>query len=282
MNRLYSIDQYKELRSKLKSKCKKIVFNVYFLTDEIKRYIEIERAYYVECDDIVFFIFDEEKFYRVCFIAAVNAKGVLPQLDKCCLVRNIYIKERKKEDILQIEKILLNNNFKFAETVICMQIETDKILDNSSSIEFYKSMLVNAGYYIGTANFSMINEIENLIDTTPMIRTYHLDYRTLTEKEKLIAEGAYMVICNPEGKICGVELSTIKNDVGIGEVIIAKDKIAGAASILSLERMKKMKSKGIPVVDGWVLENNEQSVKYHKKLGYTLTDRLVDEWTRNN
>lgn len=254
--------------------------NHYFMTPDIERYIALGRMYYENVAGGILFIFDEEKFYRVClYVDAAQPFGI-PALDKKALIRNIYRTGQKPASWNALEDNLLRNGFCRTDVVLQAQVDCAMAVQNGGKIEKYKQMLCAKGYQCVAADESMLGEAEALIRDAAQIKEHHLDYRSDAEKCGDLKNGAYLCIVDGGGHICAASVALVKNDMAYGAAIAVEEpyQMSGFAPVLSYERCRRLSERGIRFLAGWILEDNEASIKHHKSMGYTFTGHCADEW----
>ena len=128
------------------------------------------------------------------------------------------------------------------------------------------------------AEKELFEKVEELLINTHIIKDYHLNYLNSEEKEN----GAYLYLTNKEGEMCAAGVSVVKNGVAQGIGIAIKDefKMQGLAPFLGYYRMKWLSDNNVKLIQAWVLNNNEASLRYHTSLGYSLTNKYADEWVK--
>ena len=68
MYKVESFDMYKELKAAQKGGAGKLINNIYFMPNEIKRLIELNKLYYESREDGLYFYVDETDYLRLYYI----------------------------------------------------------------------------------------------------------------------------------------------------------------------------------------------------------------------
>lgn len=279
MKKLQSFEEYTDIVKEFKSVCKKPFSNLYYMSDDIKKSIKLGRLAYEETEGGIVFFRDEELYYRACLYLNEKKQFAINPQDKKILVRNIY-KTKEKEQRLQIvERGLEEGGFRKAGTTVGIQGETYKIYQKCKPMRKYAEALEKNGYRCIEASISMYQEIEEMIINSGIIKDYQLDYRTDEEKKKLEG-GSYLCIVDGDGKICAASLCVIEGGIGkVDGIAVREDyKGRGFAPSLTYHRFKWLSEKRIQLVQGWILDSNMPSLRYHRSLGYEFIDKYADEW----
>lgn len=282
MKKLESFDEYRNLVKEFKQVCKKPFSNMYYMSNDIKRYIELNRAGYEKSESGIVFFFDEENYYRACLYVNERDKfAIFPQKKKI-LVKNAFERERKDERLQCVESRLAELGFERVGISVGMQGEVQTILQKCERVKKYVSALEKKGYQCIMADFSLFKEIESIVLDSGIIKDYHLDYRTEEEKRKQ-KNGSYLCIINDKNEICAVSICEVEGGIAKGVALAVKEeyKMLGLAPVITYYRMKWLYDNGIKFSQGWALTSNEPSLQYHKRLGYTFQNKCIDEWILN-
>lgn len=279
MKILETFDEYTGIVKEVKSVCRKPFSNIYYMSNEIKKYIESGRLAYEKTEGGIVLFWDEESFYRVCLYVNEQEKFAIYPKNKKILIRNIYKTGKKEESLRCAEQRLGELGFQKKGTTIGIQGEPFKIFQRCGQIEKYAKALEKKGYRCMEADFSKFGEIETLILDSGIIKDYQLDYRTDDEKRKL-ERGSYLYMVDGDGQICAASLCFIEGSIAKVDGVAVKPeyKTRGLAPCLTYHRFKWMQDKGVKLVQGWILTNNVPSLRYHRSLGYEFLDKYADEW----
>ena len=279
MKKLESFDEYKNIIKDYRLVCKRPFSNVYFMPDDIKRYIELGRAGYERSESGIIFFFDEETYYRTCLYVNERGKFTISPQKKRVLIKNVYQQGEKDEKLLCAESRLAELGFKKIGTSVAIQGEPQKLFQRCKHMKKYAEALEKKGYRCIEAGFSLFEEIEAIIVESGIIKDYQLNYRTDEEKQKL-ERGSYLCMMKDEHQICAVSACIIEHDIAKGVAMAVKDnyKMHGLAPILTYYRLKWLCDHDINCINAWILTDNEPSLRYHQSLGYEFPNKYVDEW----
>lgn len=283
MERLNSIEEYKELTRQARVACKNPFSNNYYMPNDIQRYIELGQAYYEQIGNGFLLILDEEKYFRVCFYIDSEQELIIPPMDKRVVVKNVYRKDKGEECPEQIETWLKQMNFE--KTGTSVQVKKDIVIDEKDfrAMERYAHKLEDKGWRCSELDESYYEQADKMLLSTGIIRDYQFDYRTPDEKKQIL-KGSYMGIFNDKEELCAVGLCYIegKNAYGEGVLVLEEYKKHGVTSLLGYHRTKWLLKNGAEKSIAWILVENEASLRYHKGAGYKLVNKYVDEWVRDN
>lgn len=280
MERIETLKQYRSLINAVRQICRRPFSNNYFAYDDIERFIRLGRAYYHETAGGLIFLFDEERFFRACLHLDERAEFDLPFVNKRILVRTIYRKGREEAGQSSVEQRLNAIGFYKAGTTVQIVGDVEAIFNKCSRLQPYVEKMEKAGYRCMFAEGRQIDVFENLLLASRVIRDYHIDYKT--PEEKRCMREAYLGIVDRNETLCAVSAVEIVRGTarGIGIAVVDRLKMHGLTSITAYHRYKWLFERGIKVIQGWVLVDNEPSIRYHTSLGYRMTDKFADEWIR--
>lgn len=279
ISKLQSISEYKILVEEYKKICPKPFSNANFMLDYLKRYIKLEKISYERNPQGLFFYFDEGTYYKVYFYVDEKQEFRVPVYDKKLLIRNMYSSRRKSERLIYLQERL--NKQGFLNKGVSVQIEgnVEELLENCTSVEKFEKEIEKKGYRCIEADYTLFNEIENIIVESDILEDYHIMSRTEQEKKEL-EKGSYLCIVNEKNNVCAGSIAVINSSIAQAEAMAVRKeyKMRGFAPVLTYRRLKWLYDKNIQKIEGWILTHNESSLRYHKKLGYHFTDKYVEEW----
>lgn len=280
MKKLESFDEYKNIIRDFRSVCRRPFSNVYYMPDDIKRYIALERAGYEKTESGIIFFYDEETYYKACLYVDEKEEFTIPPQKKRVLVRNVFEKEKKDEKLQCIENRLTESGFKKAGTSVAIQGESEKLSQRCKHMEKYAEALKKKGYYCVAADASMAEEIEALMLDSGIIKDYQLEYKSDEEKKRMINRGCYLCMVNRDNQVCAGGICDSKDGIsqGVGVVVKEKYKMQGFAPVLAYYRCKWWDKNDIKLAHAWILTDNNPSLMYHRSLGYEFTNMYADEW----
>lgn len=280
MQPLESYNEYKDMVRKIRAKCRRPFSNIYFMQADLERYIRLGRAGYERTESGIILFFDEERYYRVCLCLDEKDPFFIERQDKKILVENVFIKEKKREAMLHVERRLEELGFEKKGTSVKVKGEMEKIYQKCERIGRYADAVDKKGYRFMNADFSMIGEIEAVILNSGIIKDYQLSYLTDDEKREMVERGCYTCIVNSDNQICGGGYSMLEGDAVKGVAIVIKEeyKRHGLVTVAFYHRLGWLLKNGYKRGQGWILISNKPSIKYHQSLGYEFTDEYADEW----
>jgi len=280
LKKLDSLEQYNILIREVRKECRRPYSNLYYTAEQIQRYIDLGRAFFYNAEGGVIFLFDEENYYKVGLYLNGEKQFDFPSVDKKLLIRNVY-KEGKKEDVLTtIENKLTEIGFEKQETTAQVVAQVTEVCEKSRRVERHIFKMQKNGFYCGIVDEARMPEAEQILLDSKIIKDYHIDYRT--ESEKNIISGTYMGIWNKDGKLCAVSIVSIINGIaqGVGIAVREEYKMCGLAPILTYYRFQWLQEHGVELTQAWLLLSNQKSILYHSSLGYIITDKRADEWIK--
>lgn len=279
MDRLQGIDEYKSLLKEIKKEHKAVFSNLYFMSNDIERYIGLGRVECEKKEEGLFFYFDEETYYRVCMCVEAGAAFHISKRDKKILVRNMYRKNIPDEKLIGFEKELEKNGFDLAGTTFQSQGITTELLQSCTRLEKYFYFMEKKGFRCVEADCSMYKEIEELILDSNIIKDYQMNYQTEQEKQMMI-KGSYLCVLDNQDRICAASISYVNGGVARDGVVAVKEeyKLIGIAQMLTYQRYKWYRENKVDLIQGWILTDNDASIRYHENLGFQMTGKYANEW----
>lgn len=280
MQLLESYKEYADMIREFREKCRRPFSNIYFMPADMERYIRLGRLSYEKSESGIILYFDEERFYRVCLCVNEKEKFTIERQDKKILVKNVFRKGKKRDNLQKVEQRLTELGFENEGTSVKVKGEVQKLLQKCERMERYADALDRKGYRFAVADASMIEEIETIILDSGVIKDYQLNYLTEEEKKEMAGKGCYACILNNDNQICGGGYCLFEGDVtrGMATAIKEEYKKHGIAPVLTYHRLKWLRDNGYRRGQGWILTSNYSSIKYHESFGYEFTDEYTDEW----
>lgn len=279
MDRLQGIEEYKALLKQFRKEHKTFFSNFYFMPKDVERYISLGRVEYEKREEGLFFYFDEESYYRVCMYVETGEAFNISVRDKKILVRNVYRKNEQTEKLKIFENVLDRNGFDLAGTAFQVQGMTKELWQNCLHLEKTVLFMERKGFRCVEADHSLYKEIEDLILDSNIIKDYQMNYFTEQEKQRMI-EGSYLCVLDKQDQICAGSIAFVSDGVAQDGVIAVKEeyKLIGIAPMLTYQRFKWFCENKVDLVQGWILTDNDASIRYHNGLGYQMTGKYVNDW----
>lgn len=280
MQILESYNEYKDMIREFREKNGRPFSNVYYVPEDIERYIRLGRAGFERTESGIIFYFDEEKYYRVCLYVNEKERFSIEKRDKKILLKNVFQEGKKRENLLCVEQRLEELGFKKAGTSFKIRGEVKKLFQRCERMKKFADVLEKKGFHCVAAEFSMLEEIEALILDSGVIKDYQLNYWTDEEKKRMIKEGSYLCMVNDKKQICAVGGCIIKNNTTKGVAVAVREeyKMHGLIVALAYHRLKWLYDNGFESCQGWILTSNEPSIRYYQSLGYEFLNEYTDEW----
>ncbi len=280
MQLLKSYNEYKDMIREFREKCRRPFSNVYYVPDDMERYIQLGRVSYEKDENGIVLYFDEGTYKRVCLCVNEKGKFSIDCSNKKILIKNVFQEGKKRENLLCVEQRLEELGFKREGTSVKIQGDVSKLLQRCERIKKYVYALEKKGYRSIVPDISMLDEIDAMILNSGKIKDYQLNYWTDEEKKKMINDGDYLCIVNNDNQLCAVGFCIIEDDITKGVAVVVKEeyKMHGLTPALSYYRFSQLYDKGVKRVQGWILDSNEPSLKYHRNMGYEFTNEYTDEW----
>lgn len=279
MDKLIDIEEYKMLLKQFRKEQETFFSNLYFMPRDMERYISLGR---VECDkkdEGLFFYFDEESYYRVCMLVGTGQAFNISRRDKRILVRNVYRKKEQDEKLRKYEENLERNGFELVGTTFQVQGIPKELQQNCSHLEKHVLLMQNQGFRCIEADYSNYKELEDLIWDSSIIKDYQINYLTDQEKQVMTA-GSYLCVLDKQDQICAANVVFVSDGVVRNSATAVKEeyKMKGIAPLLAYQRFKWYCDHKIDLVQGWIMVNNDASIRYNKSLGYRSTGKYANEW----
>lgn len=285
MEKIESIEQYQQLRKDVQGKYHRVATNNYMFPPQVERYISLGRLYADTFEAGVVFYTDEDTHYKAYFsVSAEVPFRILPK-DKPVYMRNIYTEGKKKADLLQVEKSLTDSGFQCMNTSAYVvgnpEIALAKI---NKSYQNAEKILKKNGFQLMPLPIERLDEFIELQKHMDMIPFYELSYHTKAEYTEEIEAGHILCVVDQNGKICACRhhYEEANSLSGWNYVEPEYQKAYGIAVVLTHSVLEYAKNHNNMSVHGWILINNVDSIKYHKRLEYVWTSRMSDEWLLEN
>lgn len=285
MDKVESLDRYKELLAETKEKCgRRLVTNSYMFLDEIRRYIDLGRLYYEKLENGIVFYSDEESHYR-CYFHADLSGGTkrdkkIEKKDKLLLTQLLYRNERTAKES-EMASWLEEVGFILKDTMD--YIVEDRTANKKKIEPLVKHILRLLDESHLTFRTLLPNEVEQLLEfqkNIDCIPYYQLSYHSPEEYGEAIRDGRLEGVLDLNGNLCAAHYFDAENGRIGGWYAIKKEyqKTYGIVMLFNYSAMKYAEENNIGEEYGWVMRGNKESVKYHKKSGWIWEGRVMEEW----
>ena len=282
MEKLETLAQYKEMLSKYRKICRNGYSNNYLSFEAIKRYISLNRIYFDTAENYFMIYTDEEKYYRAYVYMNQETKLHIKKMDKPILIRTIYKKDDKLDLILLLEKMLREQQFELYDKIVQICAKPLEMKEEvTRKLEKAQLFLKRAGIYLDYACAHNIPEIMSLKKEEEALKDYHFLYETEDEIKENVERGYYRCAFNMNGEICAAQQFSVENYAAQGNWLAVKEQYKiryGIGYAMAYHSFMYAIEHDIPNYFGWVACNNEKSLKYHREIGYEITDKYSDEW----
>lgn len=278
MEALKTIEQYNFLINDAKKKGGKFTNNS-CLIEDVRRYIDLKRIYYVNGEAGLIFVIDEDSYYRLLLHIDADKPLGLPKLEKPGLVFTWYAKDKKKPALLKVEEQLKKEGFVLETT----QVDVKK--DLTGMQDFYRKkylrvekILRNLNARVVEADYSHYGQICELLENQEMIKYFQFPYQTEDEIKADFENGDYIAVVNDNGDVLAYSRSRWDGRKCYGYAMVVKEeyKLYGLAPLLSYRGWSRRSG----IRETTIALDNDQSIKFHEGLGWTFTDRYMDNWLK--
>jgi len=282
MERLQSLEVYRELLVHYKKICRRGYCNNYMAMDRVERYIYLQRIYYEKEESSLLFYIDEGNYYRLYVYLAPEKHLIIQKKEKPIMIRTVYKQNVKSEVLIGIEQDLLNIGFELYDEslqIVAYPLEMNELLQKkyNKALSFLERYSIKIIY----ANEEHLPEIIKLREEEPVLKEFHFDYETQEELRANIKKGYYRCAVNEQGEVVAVQQFSVENGTLQGNWLAVKEEYKvkyGIGSAMAYHSFMYAIEHEIPNYYGWVVRDNEKSLKYHESIGYQLTDKYADEW----
>lgn len=279
MQKIDKLEQYKELMQGTKQRCGRGASNVYFMADEVGRYIAQGRLYAEEFDAGCVLYVDEHTHYNTVIYVADNAIAPIPARNKRCVFRYVYKGKDAEVTGQKFAGTLSTNGFHKGATSVEVRLAIEYSVENGKKVEKWVRKMEEQGFSCVCAEESQFQEIEEMICTSGVIKDYQMTYRTPEEKRAL-ERGSYLCVLDKEGNMCAAHFCALVNGITTEGAVVVKEeyKMRGLVSMFTYYRSQWLKEHQAVCSQGWIETDNMPSIRMHKSLGYEFRDRYADEW----
>lgn len=279
MQKIDKLEQYKELMLGMKQRCGRGASNVYFMADEVGRYIAQGRLYAEEFEAGCVLYVDEHTYYNTAIYVADDAIVPIPARDKRCVFRYVYRGKDAEATGQKFSGTLSANGFHKGATSVEVRLATEDHVENGKKVEKWVRKMEEQGFSCVCAEEPQFQEIEEMICSSGVIKDYQIAYRTPEEKRAL-EKGSYLCILDKEGNMCAASFCALVNGITTGGALVVKEeyKMRGLVPMITYYRSKWLEKHHASYSQGWIETDNMPSIRLHKSLGYEFRDRYADEW----
>lgn len=281
MNKVDSIEQYKDLLARSKTKAgKRLVTNSYMFTRDIQRYIDLGRLYYEEWESGIVFYSDEDSHYRCYFHVDPSGTVAIGKKDKLLLAQILYRKSKSAKELEMTGK-LEEAGFFLQDIMDYITVDQFQCIKKTEPLIKYIHGLLEEGHLtfrtVLPTELDKFREFQKHIAHIPY---FQLTYHSPEEYELAIREHRAECVVDRDGNLCAAHYFDAENGNSGGWYAIKEEyqKAYGIVMLFSYSAMDYAIKHNIKNVYGWVARDNTESIKFHKKMGFVWQDRAMEEW----
>ncbi len=273
------MDLYFGLVNHANKKNAKAYTNCYLFKDKIDDYMQHGRLFYEEADGGLILYVDEMEYYQAYLYMDLAADWLILPKDKDVVIKLLYQGEQKPSKLLEAEQKLEKSGFVYLDTLRQVTGDKEKIRHTVEKLyDGVVSRLHERGFRITVPDKDLIPQIREINRNTGEVPFWQIPYFTDEELIAMGKEGRAMCIVDDKHELCAIRFLIEKN-TSYGYMVIkeAYRKKYGMAVIGSYYALQYMEKMNLNLL-GWIVVNNEESVKYNMRLGYQWGNRYTDEW----
>ena len=279
MIQVSSIEEYQSLVKKNKANKQAKKTNCLLFPDAIQRYINAGRFFYEEQDAGIFFFSDEGKYYQAWFYLNPMIPLQKQKKEKPVLIQHYYsgkTRDRDKEVYMQLE----NAGFQHADTMQQFIADPEKVIKKIRPLARYaEKILRENGFTYRPPEDSELLLVDQLLDMTPEIPFYLLNWFSKEEIGEMRKEGQFAGIFSKTGELCAAHMFFVSGNILNGWVVVKKEyRETYGMSIYLKEKGMEYTIDHNCVHSGWIDLKNLVSRHYHVHAGYEEVDRYLDNW----
>ncbi|MCM1568120.1 MAG: GNAT family N-acetyltransferase [Roseburia sp.] len=279
MFRVDTYDRYKEYIIETKSRVGKTVSNDYMFREQVERYIGLGRLYVEEVEAGCLFYSDEDTHYRCYFYLNPSLNMKVCKKDKLVLAQVIYPNARTNGELTGL---LENGGFRLSGVMDYIQNHPETAMEKlKKPMKAVEKLFEQNKLHYRTLEQAQLSEFVSLQGEIQNIPYYELAYYTEEEYLQMIEKGWLLCVVNEKHEICAVRQFECQNKMLHSWYAIKESyqKEYGIAIMFMYHSFKYALENGVKKIYGWVRRDNRESIKFHKKLGFEWTDRMMEEWT---
>lgn len=277
MVNLKSVDDYHTIRKRLKEE-RKYFTNDMLSDEDVKRFIAADRVQYAECEAGVTFLIDEDTYYKAVLYIDPAKIWKIDQQNKPVIMRTRYQKDKKKKELLQLEQQMQKNGFLYQDTAVEIRLDTgDRKEHYEKQYQRAQKLLERMNCRTEKVCYRYHEQIQKLIKQQNTVQYFHLEYKSEDEIKAEYANGNHTCILNSEDELLAYGSGYELNGCWYGDLIVVKEeyKMYGLAPMFLYGCVHNRK---VNTIKGVILTDNKDSIRFHKKMGWTFTNKYIDCW----
>ena len=245
MKRIESLKEYLDIYRQLKKQCIHPVTNMYWSLDAVSRYIDLGFMFYEMQDKGGCFFCDENDYYRLLYY--VDESGQLKKL--------------------------------YSSIEMYVPLELSEKLKKQKNV--YDRMLKKGNFYISYLQEEDLDNMLKLRKKTEEFHIYNFTYKNKDEYLKEIRNKQYIGIYNEFDQLCACIYISQSAHIRTGDGICVEEryklKYGLGAALMSYVLDDAINGYHQKYVS-WCEEQNYNSMKFHKSMGFVATGKVADEW----
>lgn len=263
-------------------KSRELFTNNYLMQGDVDRLIQNKRFYQIRHEAGTTFLSDEEKYYRAFLHTDYRKPYHLPRVEKPVLLQIDYQKERKKAAQIELEKWLKADGFVLKDTAVQIKWNVEAHREECrKQFQRLEKMLAAMNFRIETVDYSYHEQVEELLHRQDVMRYYHFPYQTEAETKALYDSGNVVCILDEADRVLAYH-TIIVNGGCYGAEFVVRDEYKVKYSLAPILQYYRGSFLEYPVMQGYMLLNNADSIRLHERLGWEFTNRYTDNWLRED
>lgn len=264
MYKLESFDMYKELKAELKNQPGKLINNIYFMPNEIKRLIDLGKIYYESREDGLYFYVDEGDYLHLYFLKNDEVKLQALENEKQ-LVLDFVFKENQQEFVLEQANEWLDIGFTRYKRYVRMKKNLKEQFFETNKSRFVVS-------------FATIDDADSIIELwRESLDVLSTPLPCVAEMKDMIEAGNVYCIKDNGDLVAAVYMNCAGKSVTLSHLSVSsKYRKQGIASILVNGALTNMINQGIENCILWVDEKNTPAYKMYEKYEF-IPDGLISD-----
>lgn len=284
MEKIASYEEYQRIIYENKIKWKPTFTNITWPKDQIVRIISQGRLYVELYTGGIILFDDEELYYELVYYWNVEYSFPTILKDKPCVIKNVYRDEAMSDDMQTIEKMIEDCGFALKRKLISTECRNYTPSARMLNLyDFSKTFLSQNGMSIGPLNNDNIDGFRRMQHSIPNIPYYEIPFYTDDELLDLSKKGNLNIVYSkPDKEMCAYSQVFEMGAYRCGIIAIKEEyrDIGGIAMALAALNYERDQGKNIQKT-GWVCKDNTESIRFHKKLGWTYTNKRMNEWVKD-
>lgn len=281
MKKVNSSKEYLELYRQIKKQCDTPITNIYWSLDMVNRYIDLDSLYFEKQDKGGVFLCDEQDYYRGFYYVDISDKWNLPHLEKALAIRNTYKQDHKGTALEHFEAALVSSGFHkmYSSVEMCVPLEAGDKLKKQKTM--YDRVLKKGNFSVSFLKEQELDDMLALRKKTTEFHIYNFLYKSTAEYLKEIENKQYMGIYNEKEELCACIFIASGLNFRTGDGICVREEYKiryGLGAALMCFVLDDAVNGFHQRYVSWCEQQNLESMKFHKSMGFLNTGKIADEW----